>query len=76
MMWVTYYLAMYPEMQEELRAEMESICGLDKKEITFEEMTAMKKTGYWKKNFWKLANLVKLFNCESSFSKILNKWES
>ena len=61
MMWVTYYLAMYPEMQEELRAEIESICGLNKKEITFEENDRDEKNWLLKKKLLKIGQFSQTF---------------
>ena len=45
LMWATYYLALHPDLQEEIVQEMEGIQGRGNKEIKYEQLNQFKKLG-------------------------------
>ena len=45
LMWVTYYLAVHPELQEEIRKEIECVLGSGNRVATYEDLTSMKFLG-------------------------------
>ena len=45
LMWATYYLAMYPDLQEEIVQEIEEIQGPGNKEVKYEDLKKFKKLG-------------------------------
>ena len=45
LMWATYYLAMHPDLQEEIVQEIEEIQGPGKKEVKYEHLSQFKKLG-------------------------------
>ena len=45
LMWASYYLAMYPHIQEQVREEMETILGPGNKEASYEELPKLKVLG-------------------------------
>ena len=45
LMWVSYYLAVHPELQEEIRNEIECVLGSGNRVATYEDLTSMKHLG-------------------------------
>ena len=45
LMWASYYLALYPHFQEEVREEMETFLGPGNKEVSYECLPKLKLLG-------------------------------
>ena len=45
LMWSAYYLALYPELQNDIKQEIDDILGPPNKEVIFENLAKMKRIG-------------------------------